>query len=501
MSKLEKILALVRSINEDEFQEQLTHGDTLDDVYEELVFLSEKMTSKKNRTEGIIEQMSNCYAGDFFNYLPVSDANDELDVFCMGFNTYVEELKDVMVSKKLLESINEKLVKEKDRSEQLASARDQFLSNMSHEIRTPLNGILGFTNLLLNNPSLNPEQKQQLDFIKMSGDILLVIINDILDLAKIESGKIILTNKPFSLSQLTRLIYDSFAIKAQEKNIDFQILTNSNVPAILIGDSVRISQILFNLISNSVKFTPERGKIRLKIRLIEEDESYLIKIIVKDTGIGIPSDQLQGIFNPYIQVSNSVAGIENGTGLGLAIVKKIIDMMNGDIQVKSKLNVGTKFTVLLPFPKGAYYFEASEELIKNEKKPVQGNRKRKIKILLAEDNHVNQMLTQKVLSQFNMDCVIVANGKLAIEALMKEDFDLILMDLMMPVMNGYEAASAIRDLKNHTKKNTPIIALSAVVTGLVDEACKAVGINRYVSKPFNAEELHQIIIELLEKKN
>lgn len=500
MSKLEKILALVRSINEDEFQEQLTHGNTLDDVYEELVFLSEKMTSKKTRTESIIEQMSNCYAGDFFNYLPISDANDELDVFCMGFNTYVEELKDVMVSKKLLETINEKLVKEKDRSEQLASARDQFLSNMSHEIRTPLNGILGFTDLLLNNPSLTSEQKQQLDFIKLSGDILLVIINDILDLAKIESGKITLTNKPFNLFQLTRLIQDTFAIKSQEKNIDFQVLIDSKVPPVLIGDSVRVSQILFNLVSNSVKFTAVKGKIRLKIKLLEEDESYLIKIIVKDSGIGIPPDQLQGIFNPYIQVDNSVSGVENGTGLGLTIVKKIVDIMNGDIQVKSKLNVGTKFTITLPFPKGDYYFEASKDLIKSEKKQIKPSGSSRIKILLAEDNHVNQVLTHKIVSAFNMDCVVVSNGKLAIETLMKEDFDLILMDLMMPEMNGYEAASAIRALKNHTKKNIPIIALSAVVTGLVSETCKAVGINSYIAKPFNAQELLYMILELVEKR-
>ncbi len=499
MSKLEKILALVRSINQDEFQEQLTHGDSLDDVYEELVFLAEKIESKKKRTGVIIEHISNCYAGDFFNYLPVSDANDELDVFCMGFNTYIEELKAVMVSKKLLETINDKLVEEKDRSEQLASSRDQFLSSMSHEIRTPLNGIIGFTDLLLKSSSLDAEKVKQLEYIKMSGDILLVIINDILDLAKIESGKVTLSNKPFNLSQLTRLMYDTFVIKTEEKGIDFKVSIDKKVPAVLNGDSVRISQIFFNLISNSVKFTPAKGRITMKIKFVEEEDGFdIIKIVVKDSGIGIPSDKLEGIFDPFIQAGVDVSSKYGGTGLGLTIIKKIIDIMNGDIQVKSKLNAGTKFTVTLPFPKSDYYFSASKSFLDVEKDSVPIDKNKKIKVLLAEDNRINQVLAQKILSKYDFDCVAVANGKLAVEAVTEDDFDVILMDLMMPVMNGYEASSAIRSLRNHTKKNIPIIALSAVVTGSVTEACKAVGINKYISKPFDSEELYNAIMDVID---
>jgi len=502
MSKLEKILALVRSINQDEFQEQLTHGDSLDDVYQELFFLAEKIESKKKRTGVIIEQISNCFAGDFFNYLPISEAHDELDVFCMGFNTYIEELKSAMVSKKLVETINEKLVEEKERSEQLALARDQFLSNMSHEIRTPLNGILGFTDLLLKSSSLDSEKSKQLEYIKMSGDILLVIINDILDLAKIESGQVTLSNKPFNLVQLTRLIHDTFLIKAEEKEIDFKVVIDKKVPAILNGDSVRISQIFFNLISNSVKFTPAKGKIRLKIKFQEEeDETYIIKIIVKDSGIGISPDRLKDIFNPFVQLSNDSSKKYGGTGLGLTIIKKIINIMNGEIEVKSKLNVGTKFIVTLPFPKNDYYLSASKSFLDKQEQVVAIDVNRKIKVLLAEDNRINQVLAQKILSNFNFDCVAVANGKLAVEAVVQEDFDVVLMDLMMPVMNGYEATSAIRSLKDHTKKNIPIIALSAVVTGSVTEACKAVGINKYISKPFGSEELYAAIIGLISKNN
>lgn len=501
MTKLEEILALVRSINEDEFQDQLTYGDGLEDVHKELLFLAEKMESKKKRTNVIIDHISNCYSGDFFNYLPISEHQDELDVFCMGFNTYIEELKSVMVSKNLLEAINLKLVEEKERSEQLALARDQFLSSMSHEIRTPLNGILGFTDLLLGNPSLNAETKKQLDYIKMSGDVLLVIINDILDLAKIESGQIALYEKPFNLSKLTQLIYDTFVTRTQAKEIDFKISIDKKVPVILKGDSIRISQILFNLISNSVKFTPMKGKIRLKIKFDKEESGfYYIKVTVKDSGIGIPPDKMDVIFDPFVQVSNDTARKYGGTGLGLTIIKKIITIMNGQIEVKSKVGIGTKFVVTLPFVKIKSNADVPESISDNGKSAILANGQKKIKVLLAEDNKINQILVQKVLSKFNFDCITVDNGSLAVDAVAHEKFDIVLMDIMMPIMNGYEASSMIRNLKDKTKKNIPIIALTAVVTGSVIDACSSAGINRYLSKPFESEELYNVIIELVNKR-
>lgn len=503
MSKLEKILTLVRSINEDEFQEQITRGDSLDDVYEELLFLAGKIADKKRRTGIIVEHISNCFAGDFFNYLPISDAHDELDVFCMGFNTYIEELKSTMVSKKLVETINEKLVEEKERSEQLALTRDQFLSSMSHEIRTPLNGILGFTDLLLGSSDLESEEKEKLEYIKISGDILLVIINDILDLAKMESGQLVLSSKSFNINQLAQLTHDTFLVKIQKKEIDFQVFVDEKVPAILTGDSVRISQILFNLVGNSVKFTPAEGKIRLKIKLEEEeDDSFVVKITVKDSGIGIPTDELAGIFTPFSKVDSDELKKYRRVGLGLAIVKKIVTLMNGEIEVKSKVGSGTKFIMRLPFPKNDYHLSASKLFLDKEMLTtvIEIDETKRIKVLLAENNRINQILVQKVLSKFNIDCVVVSNGKLAVDAVVQEDFDVVLLDLMMPVMNGYEAASAIRSLKNHTKKNIPIIALSAVVTDSVTEICKAIGINKYISKPFDSEELYSVIIDLHKKK-
>lgn len=503
MSKLEKILALVRSINEDEFQEQLTHGDSLDDVYEELLFLAKKIESKKKRTGVIIEQISNCFAGDFFNYLPISEENDELDVFCMGFNTYIEELKSAMVSKKLLETINGKLAEAKERTEQLVFTKDQFLSGMSHEIRTPLNGIIGFADLLLNSPSLDNETKEQLEYIKMSADVLMVTINDILDLAKIESGQVVISDKPFNLVELTRLLHEIFSVKIADKEIDLQFVIDEEVPSLLCGDSVRVSQILFNLMSNAIKLTPVNGKIRLKIKLQHEEEGfYSVRITVKDSGIGMNAKQLEGIFDPFVQVSNDVVAQNEGTGLGLTIVKKIVNLMNGEIVVKSKANLGTKFTVTLPFSKSTHYSSSSESSLESENKvSVSVDSSKKMKVLLAEDDRINQILVQKVLSNYNIDCVAVGNGRLAVDALIQDDFDLVLMDLMMPVLNGYEAASEIRKLKNHRKKNIPILALSAVVTDTVVNVCKTVGIDEYLSKPFDSEELYNVITELIVKKN
>lgn len=500
MSKLQEILSLVRAINADEFQEQLTFGDSLDDVHKELLFLSEKIESKKKRTDTIIDHISDCYAGDFFNLLPISEAQDELDVFCMGFNTYMEELKAVMASRDLLKTINKKLVDKKERSERLAIAKDEFMSSMSHEIRTPLNGILGFTDLLLKNTSLDPESRKQLEYIKMSGDILLVIINDILDLAKIESGQITLYEKPFNLQELTQLICDTFSIKMMEKEIDFSISVDKNVPIDLIGDSVRISQILFNLVSNAVKFTSLKGKIKLKIRLNKvEKEYHFIRISIKDTGIGIPSNKIKDIFNPFIQVSNDTGRKYGGTGLGLAIIKRIITIMKGEINVKSELGVGTKFIVIIPFLKYAFGSTATKPTFNNDKSTIPISDK-KIKVLLAEDNRINQLVVQAVLSKSKFDCTTVDNGKLAVEALMKENFDVILMDLMMPEMNGYEATLVIRNLEDIMKKNIPIIALTAVVTGSVIDTCASVGIDKYLSKPFESNELLNMIRESVQRK-
>lgn len=231
----------------------------------------------------------------------------------------------------------------------------------------------------------------------------------------------------------------------------------------------------------------------------EKEGIYYIAVSVKDSGIGIPPDKIKAIFEPFIQVSNDTTRKYDGTGLGLTIIKKIISIMNGDIQVKSKLNVGTKFTVNLPFVKGTPNGVNLKAIENNCKSVLPNDTGQRIKVLLAEDNRINQILVEKVLSKFNFECVTVGNGSLAVEAVINGDFDVILMDIMMPIMNGYEATSIIRNLEDQTKRNIPIIALSAVVTGSVVEACSSTGLNKYLSKPFESEELYNVIIELVHK--
>jgi two-component system CheB/CheR fusion protein len=240
----------------------------------------------------------------------------------------------------------------------------------------------------------------------------------------------------------------------------------------------------------------------VKIKFEREEIGFnCIQVSVKDSGIGIPSDKIETIFDPFIQVSNDTARKYGGTGLGLTITKRIIDIMNGRIQVKSKLDVGTKFIVNLPFSKGNPDAIISESSISRHKPVTSVAGGKKIKVLLAEDNRINQILVEKILSKFNFECVTVSNGRLAVDAVIQHDFDVVLMDIMMPIMDGYEATSIIRNLNDETKKNIPIIALTAVVTGSIIASSSSVGINRYLSKPFETEELYNVIIELVDKKN
>ena len=351
MSKLENILALVRSINQDEFQEQITYGDSLDDVYEELLFLSKKIESKKQRTAVIVEQISNCFAGDFFNYLPISDAHDELDVFCMGFNSYIEELKAAMVSQKLLENLQEKLVVEKDRSEQLILNRDHFLTYIGREIRESLLTISKVINSISKN-TLDYNAVNQLEYSKLVADVLLVTINDLLDLAKVKSSHFIAVNKPFGLDRLINFLNISFSEKCIQKEIDFKVTIDSELPNILNGDCIRVSQVLWNSISNAVKYTPVGGKIRLKIQLeFESDEEYVLRFIVIDSGVGISDDKLKVILQGFAQQDGDLLNDNGSSILSLAICKKVVDLLNGEIKVKSKLQIGTKFTFTLPFNK------------------------------------------------------------------------------------------------------------------------------------------------------
>ena len=339
-------------------------------------------------------------------------------------------------------------------AENAVKAKQQFLSNMSHEIRTPMNAIIGFTKVLLKT-DLSAKQKEYLTAIKMSGDALIVLINDILDLAKVDAGKMIFEQTPFKMALSISAMLHLFEAKVQEKNLELIIEYDKKIPTVLVGDPVRLHQIILNLVSNAVKFT-SKGTITVNVNLLSEDEKKAtIEFAVSDTGIGISGDKIAKIFENFQQATSGTARLYGGTGLGLAIVKQLVEPQGGSIRVKSKINEGSTFSFILSFQKTDAKAEESAEVeeldteIKN------------IKVLVVEDIPLNQLLMKTLLDDYGFDRDIAANGKIAIEKLQSKSFDIILMDLQMPEMNGFEATEYIR-----TKLNSkiPIIALTADVT-------------------------------------
>ncbi len=408
--------------------------------------------------------------------------------------------RDITAQRKYAEELtikNEELEKAKELAENLSNVKDQFLASMSHEIRTPLNGIIGFTKILLRN-GISDKQKPQLEAIKTSSDILLVLINDILDLAKIEAGKMTIESTELKLSDLVNSILGTFELRFQEKEIKINKSYDSRIPKILIGDPVRINQILLNLLSNSVKFTRNGGQIGIAVNLLEmNEENTSIELTVSDTGIGIPAEKLEVIFEPFTQSSSDTARKYGGTGLGLSIVKRLVDLMGGTVSVKSQLNEGSLFTIRLPL-KNTTATEISKEI---ETKIHTDELKRlgKLKILLVEDIPINQFLAQTILHDFGFESDTAENGKIAIELLEKNNYDIILMDLMMPEMNGFEATKYIRSQMQPPKSTIPIVALTADVSKTDVEKCTEVGMDEYVSKPINETDLLNKIARLVKK--
>jgi PAS domain S-box-containing protein len=374
-------------------------------------------------------------------------------------------------------------------AENAVKAKQQFLSNMSHEIRTPMNAIIGFTKVLLKT-GLSAKQKEYLSAIKMSGDTLIVLINDILDLAKVDAGKMIFEQIPFKMAASITAMIHVFETKVQEKNLQLINRYDNNIPKVVVGDPVRLHQIILNLISNAVKFTTE-GEIIVNVRLLEQnEENVTIEFAVSDTGIGIPERKIEHIFENFQQASSDTSRLYGGTGLGLAIAKKLVESQGGSINVSSKLNEGSTFSFVLPFLKTKAEAQTEEEI-----KGLEVEYK-KIKVLVVEDIVLNQLLMKTLLDEFGFEHDIAGNGRIAIAKMQNKDYDIILMDLQMPEMNGFEATKHIRDKMN---SKIPIIALSADVTTVDLEKCKAVGMNDYVSKPVDERILYNKIVDLFKK--
>jgi PAS domain S-box-containing protein len=376
-------------------------------------------------------------------------------------------------------------------AESAVRAKQQFLSNMSHEIRTPMNAIIGFTKVLLKT-DMSVRQREYLSAIKTSGDALIVLINDILDLAKVDSGKMIFEQTPFKLALSISAMLHLFETKIREKNLELVKEYDNNIPEVLVGDPVRLHQIILNLVSNAVKFT-SKGKITVSVRLLSEDaKTANIEFSISDTGIGIEKNKIRKIFENFQQATSGTSRVFGGTGLGLAIVKHLVEAQDGSIDVTSKIGEGSTFSFALDFIKTNAQAEAETELIDLELKEEFKN----IKVLVVEDIPLNQLLMKTLLDDFEFETVIAANGKIAVEKLESEPFDIILMDLQMPVMNGFEATDYIRKKMN---SKIPIMALTADVTTVDLEKCKAVGMNDYISKPVDERILYAKILKLVKK--
>jgi PAS domain S-box-containing protein len=374
-------------------------------------------------------------------------------------------------------------------AEEAVKSKQQFLSNMSHEIRTPMNAIIGFTKVVLKT-ELTAKQKEYLTAIKMSGDALIVLINDILDLAKVDAGKMTFEKTPFKLKLSINAMLHLFETKIQEKNLKLFTNYDKNIPEVLVGDPVRLHQIILNLLSNAIKFT-NKGKITVSINLVSENEDKVtIKFSVADTGIGIKDTKIEKVFENFQQATSGTSRLFGGTGLGLAIVKQLVEGQKGSIEVESEINKGSTFSFILDFKK-----TSAEAVLEPEIIELNSDVKN-IKILVAEDMELNQLLMKTLLDDFGFECEIASNGKIAVDKFKEKNFDIILMDLQMPEMNGFEATEYIRKTM---KSNIPIIALTADVTTVDVEKCKAVGMNDYISKPVDERLLYSKLVNIIKK--
>lgn len=403
------------------------------------------------------------------------------------------ELTEAKIFAELATEIAEEAKINAERATQIAEnavkAKQQFLSNMSHEIRTPMNAIIGFTKVVLKT-DLNEKQKEYLNAIKVSGDALIVLINDILDLAKVDAGKMTFEKTPFKMAFSISSMLHLFETKIQEKNLVLIKEYDPKVPEVLVGDPVRLHQIILNLVSNAVKFTI-KGEISVTVKLIEEDdEKVTIEFSVKDTGIGIATNKIDKIFEDFQQATSGTSRIYGGTGLGLAIVKQLVETQGGSLKVSSKVGEGSIFSFILGFQKTNSQTELDTDL--EELDTDLGS----IKVLVVEDILLNQLLMKTLLDDFGFERDIASNGKIAIEKLKDKSYDIILMDLQMPEMNGFEATQYIRTQLN---SNIPIIALTADVTTVDLAKCKEVGMNDYIAKPVDERLLHSKIIGLIKK--
>ncbi|MFC3069516.1 hybrid sensor histidine kinase/response regulator [Phenylobacterium soli] len=372
------------------------------------------------------------------------------------------------------------LIEAVDRAEAGSRAKSEFLATMSHEIRTPLNGVLGMTQAMARE-RLSKTQRDRLEVIRRSGESLLMLLNSVLDLSKIEAGKLELEEGEIDIAALARGAVDAFAAQAQEKGVALELEVAPEARALFVGDSARVGQIITNLVSNAVKFT-ESGSVTVRVEAPEGG----LRLQVADTGIGISAAQRRGLFDKFVQADASTTRRYGGTGLGLAISQQLARMMGGEIALKSTPGAGSTFTVDLPLARRGAPAEVPQQA---EPAPVEDGLAA-LRILAAEDNPVNQLVLTTLLQQIGVDATVVPDGAQALQAWRDADWDLILMDVQMPVMDGLCATEAIRAAEGKSgRRRTPIVALTANVMSHQVEAYRAAGMDEVVAKPIEVGAL------------
>jgi PAS domain S-box-containing protein len=388
-------------------------------------------------------------------------------------------------------SYQSQLIKSKEAAEIGKKAKEAFLANMSHELRTPINGIIGLTSLLRKTP-VNDQQNSMLDLLEVSSQSLLGVINDVLDISKIDAGKFSIIRSPSNLKDLIQSVYRLLKFKADEEHIEFFLHVDPEIPEYLMIDSLRLNQILMNLLSNAIKFT-KRGYVKLTVALLKKErERVKLQFSVEDTGIGIPKHRLNDIFESFEQADDDTANKYGGTGLGLAIVKKLIELKGGELTVDSRIDKGSVFTFTNWYTVATKPHEQKVKIVGGPLKPFID-----IRVLVAEDNLINQFMLTKILNDWKVKAEMVSNGQKAIEKLKENDYDIILMDTHMPEMNGYQAARKIRIEFDEPKRSIPIISLSAATFDHEQQEALASGMNDVLAKPFQPEQLHEKMERLL----
>lgn len=385
---------------------------------------------------------------------------------------------------------NEKdLIEAKENAINLRKTTEQFLANVSHELRNTINIISGLANLL-KETRLSKKQNHYLSIIKPTTESLLALLNDVLEFEKTQDKQLKFKQEPFNFLKCINEVFEAMSFQATKKNLFLNLLLEKNLPEWLIGDDLRLKQILINIVANAIKFT-EKGGVTIDITSKNFEKNFILFTFeVLDTGIGIPADQIENLFTRFTQINFQNKNHFGGTGLGLAIVKNLVELQNGSVEVKSRLNGGSCFKVVIPF-----------QLFKQDKsnKTMNNNKEINIKskhILVVDDNEINQMIIAKMLSKNGATYEVANNGSIAIEKMKTSNFDLVLLDLQMPVMDGYQTANYIRNNVGEFRKDVPILAVTANALASEKEKCFQLGMNEYLCKPFQQDELIATIYNL-----